>query len=108
MADEALFDAVADALQQRAGMQSLAARGTLRIALKGAGLDSKAITGAQMVVVIERMLPEELESRGVQDVGGVCAALVDAARAASSAGAGAAGASPEDVFRRIRERSATG
>jgi hypothetical protein len=108
MGDGALFDAVADALQRRAGMEALAARGTLRIALKGAGLDAKAVTGAQLAVVIERILPKELESRGVQDVSSVCAALVEAARAAASAGAGAAGASPEDVFRRIRELSATG
>ena len=108
MGDEALFDAVADALQRRTGMEALAARGTLRIALKGAGLDAKAVTAEQLVVVIERMLPKELESRGVQDVGGVCTVLVQAARAAASAGAGAGGASPEDVFRRIRERAATG
>ena len=108
MSDGTLFDAVADALQARAALDALAARGTLRIALKGAGLDARAVTPAQMLVVIERVLPKELESRGVQDVGSVCAALVEAARAAASAGSGTGGASPEDVFRRIRERSATG
>ena len=107
MGDATLFDAVADTLQARAAMDALAARGTLRIALKSAGLDAKAVSLAQLLVVIERVLPGELESRGVQDVREVCAALADVARAAASAGGGAAAASPEDVFRRIRERSAS-
>jgi len=34
-----LFDAVADVLQGAAGLDELATRGTLRLALKGAGLD---------------------------------------------------------------------
>jgi hypothetical protein len=106
MSDGTLFDAVADVLQARAALDPLAARGTLRLALKGAGLDARTVSPAQMLVVIERVLPRELESRGVRDPSEVCAALGAVARAAQSAGAGAAAAAPEDVFRRIRERTA--
>jgi hypothetical protein len=106
MADATLFDAVADALQARAGLDALAARGTLRIALKGAGLDARTVTPTQMQVVLERVLPHELESRGVGEAQGVCEALGEVVRAAEQAGSGSGAAAPEDVFRRIRERSA--
>jgi hypothetical protein len=104
--DGGLFDAVGEVLQARAGLDALAARGTLRIALKNAGLDAKSVTPAQMKVVIERVLPRELESRGVRDAGAVLAALGDVVNAAQSAGGAAGAAAPEDVFRRIRERTA--
>jgi hypothetical protein len=105
VADSPVFDAVADALQARAGLDALAARGTLRIALKSAGLEARSVTAAQMLVVLDKVLPRELESRGVSDSREACAALRAVARAAEQAG-GAASSAPEDVFRRIRERSA--
>ena len=52
-----------------------AIRGTLRIALKEAGLDAAQVTTAQIKVVLERVLVAMLEQRGVADAAGVCAAL---------------------------------
>nr|MDJ0853233.1 hypothetical protein [Myxococcota bacterium] len=50
----------------------LEARGTVRLALKEAGLDVRSVTRSQMVVVVERVLPQALSSRGVQDFDELC------------------------------------
>ena len=105
MADTALFDAVAQALQNRTSFDSLQARGTLRLALKDAGLEAKSIRPAQMRVVLERVLPSELRSRGVKDFDAVCASLLTVVDAAGADAAPASDA-PEDLFRRTRERVA--
>jgi hypothetical protein len=103
MADAALFDAVAQALQKRTPFDSLQARGTLRLALKDAGLEAKSITPAQMRVVLERVLPSELRSRGVRDFDTVCASLLTVVDAVGADVVEASDA-PEDLFRRTRER----
>jgi len=99
--DATLFDFAADRLEHHAGLDRLEARGTLRIALKAAGLEPKNLTGDQLQVVFEKVMPGELDSRGVSDVRDVCAAvLVDLARAGGAA-ADAAATNPDDIFRRL-------
>jgi len=96
-----LFDFAAERLENHASLERLEARGTLRIALKAAGLDSKNLTGAQLQVVFEKLMPGELDSRGVSDVPDVCAAvLADLARAAGDAEEAGA-TSPDEIFRRL-------
>lgn len=102
MTGEALFDAVADALQGSAGLDALATRGTLRLALKGAGLDPKKVTPAQMRVVLERVLPGELERRGVHDARGICDALAGTVGRAEATARESGAAAPEDIFQRMR------
>jgi hypothetical protein len=104
MADAVLFDAVAEALQKQTRFDSLQARGTLRLALKDAGLEAKRTTPAQMRVVLERLLPSELRSRGVKDFDTVCASLLTVVDAAAAGDAGGSADAPEDLFRRTRER----
>ena len=60
-------------------MNRLEARGTVRLALRQAGLDVTAVTGEQMSVVLAKVMPAELAARGVDDVGGICAALAQRA-----------------------------
>lgn len=98
----ALFDRVAEGLAERTGLDALAARGTVRIALKAAGLDARSVTGAQMAVVLDRVLPGELERRGVADPAGVCRDLA-ATLGADARQDDVAPDSPEAVFRRMRE-----
>jgi hypothetical protein len=100
-----LFDAVADVLQGAAGLDELATRGTLRLALKGAGLDPKKVTPAQMQVVLERVLPGELERRGVQGAVGICDALAETVRRSAATAREPNADAPEDIFRRMRERA---
>ncbi len=65
-------------LEARTPFDRLEARGTMRIALKGAGLDSKSVDATQMAVVLRAMLPPELTTRGVTDVARVCDSIAEA------------------------------
>lgn len=87
MSDEsALFDAVATALGDETSMDPLAARGTLRLALRKAGLEPRGLDAGAMRAVIERILPDELGVRGIENPAAVCERLAsripDAAPAA--------------------------
>lgn len=98
MADAAVFDVVCNEIETRSSLDRLAARGTLRIALKLAGLDSRTVTPEQMAVAVEKLLVGELSSRGIDDAARVCAEI--AAKARRFAGAPRA-ETPDSVFRRL-------
>ena len=101
--DAALFDLAADSLEQHSGFDRLAARGTLRIALKVAGLAPKNVSGAQLQVVFEKVMPGELDSRGVSDVPDVCAAVLADLESAGDAAEDASATSPDEIFRRLAD-----
>lgn len=102
MAD-ALFDLAADSLERHSSFDRLEARGTLRIALKSAGLEPKNLTGAQLQVVFEKVMPGELGSRGVSDVQAVCAAVLADLQSAGGAAEDASATSPDEIFRRLAD-----
>ena len=99
MADS-LFDQIAAALESRTKLEKLEARGTLRLALKEAGLNADSLTVDQVRVVIEKVLPGELEARGVEAPAEVCAQLAAEARNIEVT-AGPVADSPESVFARL-------
>jgi len=72
-----LFSFVAGQLESCTPLDRLESRGTLRIALKDAGLDPKTVTRNQFCVVLESVAPSELESRGVAEARAICAALIE-------------------------------
>ena len=95
----AAFDFVSKNLEDRTTLSQLEARGTVRLALKESGLDAAQVTAHQMGVVLEKVLPRELESRGIGDSRQICDAI-----AAGLAGLGADGdrsETPESVFARL-------
>ena len=98
---ETIFEFVADALEQASDLDKLEARGTLRIALKQAGLDAHRVSPAQMVVVLGRVLPVQLTSRGVDHAESVCRSLTAKLKGFAGDDAKPANESPEDVFRRL-------
>jgi len=99
MADSPAFDHVCAGLEEGSSLDRLEARGTVRIALKEAGLDARHVTREQMVVVIERVLPTELERRGVENCDALCAELC---RGLASVEMGETGAeTPDAVFQRL-------
>ncbi len=100
MAD-ALFDLAADSLEQHSPFDRLEARGTLRIALKAAGLEPKNLTGTQLQVVFEKVMPGELDSRGISNMLDVCAAVLADLASARGVAADDSVTSPDDVFRRL-------
>lgn len=102
MAGSAAFERVCQALEQDTALDRLQARGTVRLALKEAGLDPAGVTGAQMAVVLEKLLPRELEVRGVHGSAEVCAALVRQLAAPGLVSEPAE--TPEAVFARLAER----
>ncbi len=97
---QAVFDAVADALEARTDLDKLEARGTVRLALREAGLEARSVTAEQICVVVEKLMPAELRSRGISAPEGVCAALCEAARRCAS-DPGPGDSSPEEIFRRL-------
>ena len=88
MGAASLFDSVADDLNARSGLDSITAR-------------EHAL---QDDVHLERVLPRELETRGVQEAADVCNALAEAVRRVEVTGT-PRDAAPEDIFRRMRDRS---
>jgi hypothetical protein len=98
VAESAAFEAACNSLEQSSSLDRLAARGTIRLALKQAGLDAKSVTAQQLVVVVKRLLPAELTSRGVADPDSLCTAI---ARALEGVAGGAAAETPEAVFQRL-------
>jgi hypothetical protein len=72
-----LFDVAAESLERHTSFNRLEARGTLRIALKAAGLEPGSATAQQLQVVFEKLMPGELEKRAVSDAGAVCRAVAE-------------------------------
>ena len=72
-----LFDLGAEALERHTDFDRLEARGTLRIALKNAGLNPKNVSADQFRVVFEKVMPAELEQRGIEDSAGVISRVMD-------------------------------
>jgi hypothetical protein len=98
MADAEAFDFVCQKLETSTSLDRLAARGTVRIALKQAGLDARSVTPEQMAVAIEKLLVGELSSRGIANATSLCGDL--ASRVRRLAGHGDA-ETPDAVFRRL-------
>lgn len=100
MAADTVFDFVAEKLQEATDFDKLEARGTVRLALKESGLEAKTVSAEQMAVVLQKVLPRELRTRGVDDSDSVCQRIV---QVLERGGFGATGEdrSPEAVFKRI-------
>jgi hypothetical protein len=95
-----LFDSIADALEGATTLDRLEARGTLRLALKNAGLDPSSLGADQAAVVLRKLMPTELQSRGIPESESVCETL--AQNVSSLTGADTVhGDSPESVFQRL-------
>jgi hypothetical protein len=98
MAESAAFETACSCLEREGSLDRLAARGTIRIALKAAGLEPKTVTPEQLRTVVERLLPGELSSRGIAQPEPLCRAIVDALEGVT---VDVDKESPEAVFRRL-------
>jgi hypothetical protein len=99
MASSKVFEWLCDELEGATSFDRLEARGTVRLALKDAGLDASSVDSNQMKVVLEKVLPGELSRRGIDNAEALCSRL--AAAASSVDDGGAAASSPEAVFARL-------
>jgi hypothetical protein len=98
------FDLVAEAIERATDLARLEARGTLRLALKGAGFDARTVKAAELVVVLERVLPRELALRGVADAEAVCRRVARTLADWEDTESGAESTSPESIFARLADR----
>ena len=96
-----LFDFVADAVEQKTELAKLEARGTLRLALKESGFDADSITAHDMSVVLKRVMPKELTSRGIDDAESICESLSTSLREFKEAVEEQGSSSPESIFARL-------
>ena len=102
MADSPAFDWLCDQLEEGTSLDRLEARGTVRIALKSAGLEARTVSPPQMKVVIEKILGEELTARGISDGASLCSRLAgEIDRKAASLTSDAPGETPDAVFSRL-------
>jgi hypothetical protein len=95
------FDFAAERLEHHTGFSRLEARGTLRIALKVAGLDAGSVTAGQLCVVFEKVMPTELEKRGVKEAAEACGAVIDDLANAPAPADEAATTDLDEVFGRL-------
>jgi hypothetical protein len=96
-----LFDLAAELLESRSGLDRLESRGTLRLTLKSAGLDANSITPAQLRVVLEKLMPGELEKRGVDDAGATSKSVWEEIERSAAANRSSPAASLDETFRRL-------
>jgi len=105
MSDESpVFERTADELEALSSMSRLEARGTLRLALKDAGLVPKTVNAKAMLVVLDRILPQLLTRRGVQSAPEMCRSISGVVRSLTSETSYDLD-TPEKVFARIGHTS---
>jgi hypothetical protein len=98
VSESASFTVVCEKLESRTQLDRLEARGTVRLALKEAGLDPAAVTPREMSVVLEKILPAELRLRGVASPESICREL---AASLSTLPRGEGSESPDRIFARL-------
>jgi hypothetical protein len=98
MAESEAFTTACEELEARSSLDKLEARGTIRLSLKSAGLDANTVNPDELVVVIDKVLPSELESRGVADIASVCGQIKSALSGVKKT---ADSSTPEAIFARL-------
>jgi len=98
MAESNAFTTLCEELERTSTLDRLEARGTVRLALKQAGLEAGQATASQLAVVAEKILPEELRTRGIDDADSICGQLATVLKSMPDE---ATGESPEAVFKRL-------
>ncbi|HTY18715.1 MAG TPA: hypothetical protein VMH82_13385 [Myxococcota bacterium] len=101
MAGSQAFEWLCEALTTGSSLDRLEARGTVRIAIKEAGLEARSVSPSELAVVVQRILPRELRQRGVNDEGTLCDRFVAGLRNLEQSGARPAADTPDAIFRRL-------
>ncbi len=98
MPDSPVFDWACSVIESGSTLNRMQVRGTLRLALKQAGLDGDTLSVGQLRVIARRVLPGELRLRGVAGHDAICATLETCPE---TLGAADRSALPEAVFDRL-------
>jgi hypothetical protein len=98
-----IFDFVSDELVRLTKLEKLEARGTVRLALKAAGLDVRTVTTQQMVATLQKVMPAEIRARGVENGEQICRTIATGLEAAHPSSGAVNPESPEAIFRRLAQ-----
>jgi hypothetical protein len=98
MADSRAFEFVCTELERLTNMTRLEARGTVRLALKEAGLSADSVLPLEMQVVLQKLMPKELSARAIATADDICRKISAGVAALKET---AAAPSPEAVFSRL-------
>jgi len=98
VSDSRAFGFTCEEIERATSLDRLEARGTVRLALKQAGLEASSVTPHQMGVVLGELMPAELDTRGIADAAAVCARIRSGLASLPEESAGDA---PEAVFARL-------
>jgi DNA-directed RNA polymerase subunit beta' len=79
MPDSTAFEYACTELEAQTALDRLASRGTIRIALKQAGLEARSVAPEQLAVVVQKILPAELSSRSAASFQETTRVLTEAA-----------------------------
>jgi hypothetical protein len=91
MAEASAFEFVCAEIEQATSLNALEARGTVRLALKSAGVDARSVSSSQLKVILKK--------RGCEDADNLCKQI--ATRMAGRSFESAGPESPEAVFARL-------
>jgi hypothetical protein len=100
VSDSRAFDWVCDRLEAETALNRLETRGTIRLVLRQAGLEPRSVSGEQLAVAIEKLLPKELQARSIAEAEAICRKLAEETRSLAISDSETA-ESPEDIFRRL-------
>lgn len=103
MIGSSAFEWVCKELALATGMTELEARGTVRLALRTVGHSPSIVGRRPMLVVIQRVLPGELERRGVKSALDVCSRMAQRLESAELGEPTVAHEDPETIFDRLGE-----
>jgi hypothetical protein len=101
MAGSSAFEWLCTALEESTTLERLEARGTVRIALKEAGLEPRTVTPSELRVVVQKILPRELRNRGVQNEAALCDRLVAGLQVLERQPGAPTADTPDAIFRRL-------
>ena len=77
MADSNVFVWLCKQMADQTSLNTLESRGTVRIAIKQAGLNSRTIQRDEMTAVLRKVMPGELSLRGVEGAEALCEGWVE-------------------------------
>ena len=100
MASE-LFDLAAKHLETRTDLDLLEARGTLRLALDKSGVEPRTLTLQELQTVFQKILPQELELRGIREVESVCETVINRVTRLADSIESTSGPTIDETFRRL-------
>ena len=94
------FEFVCERLETVAKMSRIEARGTVRLALREIGKNPAYVSPQDMSMIVAKVLPRMLQSRGVKDAAQACMDIGNQL-AQTKMASGATYLDPADVFARL-------